>query len=48
MYLEEQQNKDHIQMEKLKSNSPELCDVCHGSGATGDGLCSSCNGKGII
>jgi len=35
-------------MEKLKSNSPELCDVCHGSGATGDGLCSSCNGKGII
>jgi len=48
MYLEEQQNKDLIQTTKLKSNKSELCDICHGSGSQGDGLCSSCNGKGII
>ena len=48
MYLEEQQKQDLIQTIKSESNSSEICDVCHGSGATGDGLCSSCNGKGLI
>jgi DnaJ-class molecular chaperone len=48
MYLEEQQKQDYTQTEKLKSNKSELCDICHGSGATGDGLCSSCNSKGLI
>ena len=48
MYLEEQQKQDHIQTTKSESNKSELCDICHGSGTTGDGLCSSCNGKGLI
>ena len=48
MLWEEQINKDHIRMEKLKSNNSEQCDVCHGSGSNGDGTCSACNGKGII
>ena len=48
MYLEEQQKQDHIQIIESKSNKSELCDVCHGSGTAGDGLCSSCNGKGLI
>jgi len=48
MYLEEQQKQDHIQMEELKSNKSEICDICYGSGTQGDGLCSSCNGKGMI
>ena len=48
MYLEEQQKQDHIQTIKSESNSSETCDVCHGSGTSGDGLCSSCNGKGLI
>ena len=51
MHLEEQQNEDLIQTEELKFGSPfneETCDVCHGSGVSGDGTCSSCNGKGII
>ena len=26
----------------------EVCDVCSGSGAAGDGTCSSCNGSGEI
>jgi len=26
----------------------EVCDVCHGSGASGDGTCPSCNGSGEI
>ena len=26
----------------------EVCDVCNGSGSNGDGICSSCNGRGII
>ncbi len=47
MHLEEQHNKDHIRMEKLNSNR-ETCPDCKGSGSNGDGLCSSCNGKGII
>ena len=48
MYLEEQLNKDNIQMERLKYNKSETCDVCHGSGVVGDGTCSSCNGIGVI
>ena len=44
----EQHKKDHTLMEKSKSNKSEECDVCHGSGAAGDGTCPSCNGKGII
>jgi DnaJ-class molecular chaperone len=48
MYLEEQHNKDLIQIIESKSNKSELCDICHGSGTQGDGLCSSCNGKGLI
>ena len=48
MYLEEQQKQDHIQIINLESNKSELCDVCHGSGSQGDGLCSSCNGKGMM
>jgi DnaJ-class molecular chaperone len=48
MYLEEQQKQDHIQTEKSKSNKSETCDACRGSGSQGDGLCSSCNGKGLI
>ncbi len=43
-----QQRKDNYQMEELKSNKSETCDVCHGSGSNGDGTCSSCNGTGII
>ena len=26
----------------------EPCDMCHGSGASGDGTCPSCNGSGEI
>ena len=26
----------------------EVCDMCHGSGASGDGTCPSCNGSGEI
>ena len=26
----------------------EICDVCNGSGSSGDGTCSSCNGSGEI
>ena len=26
----------------------EICDVCGGSGSSGDGTCSSCNGSGEI
>ena len=48
MQLEEQIKKDHYQMVELKSNKSEICTDCHGSGTNGDGLCSSCNGKGII
>ena len=43
-----QQKQDHIQMVKLKSNKSETCEACHGSGAAGDGTCSSCNGTGVI
>jgi len=43
-----QYKKDHYQMVELKSNKSEICTDCHGSGTNGDGLCSSCNGKGII
>ena len=52
MRLEEQHKKDLIQTEESKFNKSlwqeETCDVCHGSGVSGDGTCSSCNGKGII
>ena len=48
MYLEEQRKQDHTQTIKLKSNSSEICPDCKGSGSNGDGLCSSCNGKGLI
>ena len=48
MHLEEQHNKDNIQMDELKSNKSETCDVCHGSGSNGDGTCSSCNGTGVL
>jgi len=34
--------------QRLKSNTPETCEDCKGSGSKGDGVCSSCNGKGII
>ena len=43
----EQLNKEHYQVEKFQSDN-ETCDVCHGSGVSGDGTCSSCNGTGII
>ncbi len=46
MFSEEQQ-QDHIQIINYQFNKEE-CDVCHGSGAAGDGTCPSCNGKGII
>ena len=26
----------------------EVCDICHGSGASGDGTCPPCNGSGEI
>ena len=26
----------------------DVCGVCNGSGSNGDGICSSCNGGGII
>ena len=48
MHLEEQHNKDNILMEEYPSDKSETCPDCKGSGANGDGLCSSCNGKGII
>ena len=48
MEWEEQHKKGRYQMEELKSNKSETCDVCHGSGSNGDGTCSSCNGTGII
>tara|TARA_Y100001970_G_scaffold165597_1_gene202454 strand:+ start:491 stop:598 length:108 start_codon:yes stop_codon:yes gene_type:complete len=35
-------------MEEFPSDKTELCPDCKGSGVVGDGLCSSCNGKGII
>ena len=43
-----EQYQDRIQMEKFQSNTGEICPDCKGSGSNGDGLCSSCNGKGII
>ena len=43
-----QQKQDHIQTEESKSNKSEKCSDCKGSGAAGDGICSSCNGKGVI
>ena len=53
MYYKGQCKKDHIQTKKSESNkkSPwkeETCPDCKGSGDSGDGTCSSCNGKGII
>ena len=48
MHLEEQHNKDNYRMVEFTPNKSEQCDVCHGSGAAGDGTCSSCNGTGII
>ena len=45
--LWEEQHEDHIQIINFQFNN-EICDVCHGSGAAGDGTCPSCNGKGII
>ena len=48
MLWEEQQKQDHILMEESKSNSRETCPDCKGSGVVGDGLCSSCNGTGVI
>ena len=44
----EQLNKDHIQIGESLSDNSEICPDCKGSGSNGDGLCSSCNGKGII
>ena len=46
MFLEEQQ-QDHIQTINFQSNK-EDCDICNGSGSSGDGTCPSCNEKGII
>ena len=52
MYYREQHKKDLILTEESESNKSlwqeETCDVCHGSGVSGDGTCSSCNGKGVI
>ena len=48
MHLEEQHNKDNIQMERLKSNKSVTCDVCHGSGSNADGTISYSKGTGII
>jgi len=44
----EQLNRDLILTEGLEFNNEETCPDCKGSGSNGDGLCSSCNGKGII
>ena len=48
MHLEEQHNKDLIRMEEFPSDRTEKCPDCKGSGVSGDGTCSSCNGKGLI
>ena len=48
MSYREEHNRENYQMDELKSNKSETCDVCHGSGSNGDGTCSSCNGTGII
>ena len=48
MYLEDQQEQDHIQMEESKYSKSEICEECHGSGSNRDGTCSACNGSGII
>jgi DnaJ-class molecular chaperone len=46
MHLEEQQKQDLTRTEEYQLT--ETCDDCKGSGSQGDGLCSSCNGKGMI
>ena len=48
MHLGEQIKLDHYQMVEFISSKSETCDVCHGSGVSGDGTCSSCNGTGVI
>ena len=48
MQWEEQHKKDNYLMEGFPSDRTEKCPDCKGSGANGDGLCSSCNGKGLI
>ena len=48
MHLEELHKQENYQMVKLKSNNSETCPDCHGSGVSGDGTCSSCNGNGTI
>ena len=52
MHLEELHKQDNYQTGKLKYNNSlwneETCPDCKGSGDSGDGTCSSCNGKGII
>ena len=47
MFLEEQQKQGHIQTINFQFNK-EDCDICKGSGSSGDGTCPLCNGKGII
>ena len=47
MFSEEQQKQGHIQIIKFQSNN-EDCDICKGSGSSGDGTCPLCNQKGII
>ncbi len=48
MSYKDQQKEDNYQMVEFTPNKSETCDVCHGSGVTGDGTCSSCNGTGVI
>ncbi len=48
MDKEGQHKEEHYHTERLESDNSETCDVCHGSGITGDGTCSSCNGRGEL
>ena len=48
MFYKEEHKHEHYQTERLESSKSETCDMCHGSGVSGDGTCSSCNGTGII
>ena len=41
------QQQDHTQTINFQSNK-EDCDICNGSGSSGDGTCPLCNQKGII
>jgi len=46
--LEEKSNNLNILTEEYQSDNKEVCEVCDGSGSTGDGICSSCNGEVLL